>query len=121
MSQERRVHARFVIEVAAEITAGDHQFTATTKDISSGGCCIVAPYPLKDGATVLCALYLVVDGIEEAGLSALETQAQVRWSADTEESGSDQRYMAGLDFSSLSVQQKQWLEATIAKALSTQG
>ena len=42
MSQERRVHDRFVIELAAEIKAGDTQFTATTKEISAGGCCIVS-------------------------------------------------------------------------------
>lgn len=119
MSQERRVHERFVIELAAEITAGDNQFTATTKDISTGGCCIVCPYPLQDGATVMCSLYLVIDGIEEAGMSALETQALVRWGADTGELGSDQRYMAGLDFANLSPAQQAWLHSTIAKAEAT--
>lgn len=121
MSQERRVHDRFVIELAAEITAGDNQFTATTKDISSGGCCIVSAYPLADGATVMCSLYLVIDGIEEAGMSALETQALVRWSADTGDGGSEQRHLAGLDFSSLTVEQQAWLQATIAKAEATRG
>ena len=67
----------------------------------------------------MCSLYLVVDGIEEAGMTALETQAQVRWSADTGDSGSDQRHLAGLDFSNLSDQERAWLQATIAKAEAT--
>jgi hypothetical protein len=120
MSQERRVHTRFVVALAAEITAGDAQFTATTKDISVGGCCIASPYPLPEGGTVMCSLYLVVDGIEEAGLAALETQATVRWAADTGEVGTDDRHMAGLDFCGLSEQQRAWLLATIAKTESNE-
>jgi hypothetical protein len=115
MSQERRLHQRFVVELAVEITAGEHRFTAVTKDISVSGCCVAGPYPLPEESTVLCALYLVLDGIEEADLSALETRATVQWAADTAETGSDERHMAGLKFDGLSQAQQDWLQGTIAK------
>lgn len=115
MSQERRVHTRFSIALAAEISTGSHRFTATTKDISAGGCCIAGPYPLREGAEVLCSLYVVVDGIEEANLPPLETRATVQWHADTEDADDEGRHLVGLRFAALSPQHVQWLEATIAR------
>jgi c-di-GMP-binding flagellar brake protein YcgR len=115
MSQERRQHERFVIELAVEISFGDQRFTATTKDISVTGCCIVGPYPLKEESTIMCSLYVVLDGIEEADLSSLETMAVVQWAADTEDTGSDVRYMTGLRFQGLAPLQEDWLKGIIGK------
>lgn len=120
MSQERRLHQRFVVELAVEISVGDRSFTATTKDISVSGCCIASPYPLEEGGTIMCALYLVLDGIEEAELSALETRAVVQWAADTDEIGSSQRHMAGLRFEGLGQAQQDWLQGTIGKIEASQ-
>lgn len=119
MSQERRLHQRFVIELAVEVSLGDERFTATTKDISASGCCIVGPYPLPEEATVMCSLYVVLDGIEEADLSSLETLAVVQWAADTGDSGGDDRHMAGLRFQGLNDLQQDWLKGIIAKVEST--
>ncbi len=116
MSEERRLNPRFVVELAVEISTGDHRFTATTKDISVTGCCVVGPYPLPEESTVQCSLYIVLDGIEEADLAGLETKALVQWAADTEESGADDRHMAGLKFEGLSEAQQEWLQGTIDKA-----
>ncbi len=115
MSQERRQHQRFVIELAVEISFGDHRITATTKDISATGCCIVGPYALKEDSTIMCSHYVVLDGIEEADLSSLETMAIVQWAADTGASGTDGRHMTGLKFQGLSPEQQDWLKGIIGK------
>lgn len=120
MTQERRLHQRFVVELAVEITVGDYRFTATTKDISVSGCCIAGPYQLEEESTIMCSLYLVIDGIEEADLSALETRSTVQWSADTGDSGSDQRHMAGLKFEGMGQAQQDWLQGIIAKVEDSQ-
>ena len=120
MSQERRLHQRFVVELAVEITVDDYRFTATTKDISVSGCCIAGPYELEEESTIRCSLYLVLDGIEEADIPAMETHSTVQWAADTGESGSDQRHMAGLKFEGLNQAQQDWLQGTIAKAEASQ-
>lgn len=120
MSQIRRESDRVSIELAAEITtSGGSSFTATTKNISVGGCCIASAYPLPEEAVVRCALYLVVDGVEEAGIPALETKSTVQWVADTGDEGTpDTQHVAGLKFSGLSQAQQDWLQATIAKTTS---
>lgn len=115
MTQERRQHQRFVIELAVEISVGDTRFTATTKDVSITGCCIVSPYPLVEESTIRCALYVVLDGVEEADLPALDSEAVVQWAADTGAGGEDERHMAGLRFVALSQQEQDWLQGTIAK------
>ncbi len=115
MSEERRVHQRFVVGLAVEISSDGQRFTATTKDISVTGCCVVGPYSLPEESIIQCNLYVVLDGIEEADLSSLETEAVVQWAADTGESGSDERHMAGLKFQGLSPAQEDWLQGTINK------
>ena len=115
MSQERRRDQRFSIDLAVEVVAGDNRFTANTKDISVSGCCIVSPYPLEEEKSVHCSLYVVLDGVEEADLSSLETAAVVQWAADTEQSGADDRHMAGLRFEGMTQQQRDWLASIIAR------
>jgi hypothetical protein len=116
MSEERRESPRFVVELGVDIEAQGQRFTASTKDVSVSGCCIVAPYPLIEESTVGCSLYVVVDGVEEEGIAGLSTQALVQWAADTGESGSDERHMAGLKFQGLGEPQMEWLQGIISKA-----
>ena len=115
MSQERRSSERFVIELAADLSVGTQRFTATTKDISTGGCCVVCAYALEEGITIGCSLFLVVDGIEEASMPALETRATVQWAADTESDSLGDRYMAGLKFDGMSDAQQSWLQGTLGR------
>jgi hypothetical protein len=112
---QTRAHERFVMAMAAEIQSGGRSFTATTKDISQAGCCVVSPYPLAEDTTIHCSLYIVLDGVEEAELGALETLCSVQWTADTEEQGSDTRYVAGLQFVDMGQAQCDWLEGVLAQ------
>jgi len=121
MGEERRLHQRFVIALAVEMVIDGRRCTATTKDISVSGCCLVGAYPLPEGGQISCSLYLVLDGIEEADLGALETRANVQWAVDNGEQGSDQRYMAGLKFEGLKEPQQDWLKGVIAKAEASAG
>jgi hypothetical protein len=116
MSQEKRQHRRYAIHLAAEIRAASGRFTATTRDLSEGGCCIEAAYPLEDGAMVDVSLFLVVDGVEDAHQPALEARARVQWAASNPDAPAPTRCVAGLHFEGMTPAQAQWLTGVIARS-----
>jgi hypothetical protein len=113
--QNRRVHRRYAIRLAAEVRAAAGTFTATTRDLSEGGCCIESAYPLEDGAMVGVSLFLVVDGVEDAHQPALEVQARVQWAAANPDAPVAIRNIAGLHFEGMTPAQTQWLAGVLAR------
>jgi hypothetical protein len=114
MSENRRIHRRYAIRLAAEVHAAS-VFTATTRDLSEGGCCIEAAYPLEDGADIALSLFLVVDGIEDAHQPPLEVRARVQWAAANPDAPAPIRHVAGLHFEGVTAAQAQWLTGVIKR------
>lgn len=109
-SANRRAHRRFDIRLAAEVTLADGRIiAAVTRDLSQGGTCIASAHSLPEDDTLELALFVVVDGIEEASLPAMRLRATVQWAAVNDEAHFEERHIAGLKFESLSEQQAQWL------------
>ena len=106
----RRVHPRFEIRLAAELTLpGGRRATAVTRDLSEGGTGVESPYALPEGETIDVALFVVVDGVEEASLPPLRIKATVQWTAQNDEGPIDARHIGGLRFGDLSAAQSTWL------------
>jgi hypothetical protein len=111
----RRQHPRYKISLSAEVTAGERSFTATTRDVSEGGACLESAYPLPEAADVEVALFVVVDGIEDANTPPLRIRATVQWAADNDEAPADSRHIGGLKFADMSDAQRQWLAGVVAR------
>lgn len=109
---DRRVHPRFEVRLAAELWVPDRAgtITAVTRDLSRGGACVESAYPLPEGRTVEVALYVVVDGVEEASLPPLRVSAEVQWAAQNEDGPLDARHVAGIKFAGLTEAQAAWLD-----------
>jgi hypothetical protein len=106
----RRVHQRFEIRLAVELLLPDgRKATAVTRDLSEGGAAIEGAYALPEGETIDVALFVVVDGVEEASLPPLRIKATVQWTAQNDDGPLDTRHIGGLRFAALSPAQAQWL------------
>lgn len=106
----RRIHPRFEIRLAAELTLpGGRRATAVTRDLSEGGTCVESAYQLPEGEIIDVALFVVVDGVEEASLPPLRIKATVQWTAQNDEGPIDARHIGGLRFGDLSPAQSGWL------------
>lgn len=105
----KRAHQRFQIRLSAELRTADRRFAAVTRDLSLGGCCVEAAYPLPEGAAIGVALFVVVDDIEEATLPAMECRAEVQWAAHNEDAPLEARHIGGLKFLDLGDAHKAWL------------
>ncbi len=109
---EHRAHPRYDVHLSAEVTLGERTFTATTRNLSVGGCCIDSAYPLPEEAEVGLSLFLVVEGIEDERFPPLQTRGTVQWAAETDENS----HAAGLKFVGITDAQQQWLEQFLAKS-----
>jgi PilZ domain len=115
MSRERRQHQRYSMRFAAEVNFGDRRITASTRDISVGGCAIVGAVSLPENTHVQVGIYVVVDDIEESSIPPLEVLATVQWSAETDAADPEHRYSAGLKFSGLTDEQSAWLDHVVSR------
>ena len=107
----RRAHPRFDIRLAAELSLpGGKTTAAVTRDLSVGGTCVESAYPLVDGSEIGIALFVVVDGVEEASLPSLRVSATVQWTAQNDEAAIEVRHIAGLKFGALSEAQAAWIK-----------
>lgn len=106
----KRAHPRFEIRLAAEVRIGEREFTAVTRDLSLGGTSIEAAYAVPEDSDVDLALFVVVDGVEEASLPPLRVKASVMWTAQKDDGPLDARHVAGLRFTGLGDAQVAWLE-----------
>ena len=112
---ERRAHQRFEIQLGAEIRTAERSFSAATKDVSVGGACIEGPYALEETSAIDLDLFVVVDGVEEAGFPPLTVRARVQWTAETDDPAVAWRNLAGLRFEELDEAKRQWLERVLAR------
>ncbi|HEY8144434.1 MAG TPA: PilZ domain-containing protein [Kofleriaceae bacterium] len=107
----RRATPRFDIRLAAELSLpGGKSTAAVTRDLSVGGACVESAYPLVDGSEIGVALFVVVDGVEEASLPSLRVSATVQWTAQNDETAIEVRHIAGLKFAALSEAQSAWIK-----------
>jgi hypothetical protein len=107
----RRAHPRFDLRLAAELSLpGGKTTAAVTRDLSVGGTCVESAYALEDGSEIGVALFVVVDGVEEATLPALKVRATVQWTAQNDETAIEVRHIAGLKFSALTEAQAAWIK-----------
>ena len=109
-----RKHQRVELALAVEVKTENAEFTAKTKDVSMGGCCILSPYPLKENSVLEISLFVVVDGIENIDGESLATKASVQWAIHDEEDQSEYNHAAGLQFVNLSTEQKNWLKLNLS-------
>lgn len=115
MSAERREHKRYDLHLSAEVNTGEREFTAVTRDVSAGGCCIESAYRLQEGAHVTVSLFVVVDGIEDASMPPLTVPSRVQWTVENEDAAADARHLAGVKFEGATDQQTAWLEGVLAR------
>src|SRR5215471_4547207 len=106
-----RAHPRTKIELSAEVDNFKDRFTAATRDLSLGGAGLDMDRPLKEGAAIAVALFLVVDEVEDEQTKPLSVRAKVAWCAESDEEG---RFSAGVRFENLDPQQSDWLGRFLA-------
>ena len=77
MTNERRQHPRYAIEIAARVHCDERLFEVRTRDLSRSGLCFVAAEPICVGTpiTVEAALKFSANAFSEA----LPLQARVMW------------------------------------------
>jgi c-di-GMP-binding flagellar brake protein YcgR len=109
--QSQRAHPRTRIALSAEVDNFKDRFTAATRDLSLGGAGLDIDRPLKEGAAISLALFLVVDEVEDEQTKPLSVRAKVQWCAESDEEG---RFAAGVRFENLAPQQAEWLGQFLA-------
>lgn len=80
-----RTSPRVSIRMSAEVVANGRTFTATTRDLSTGGVCLEADRLLPEGQAVQIGLYLVFDDVEDSTQPPLEIRGKVAWAAQADE------------------------------------
>lgn len=111
--KQQRQHERLDIRLSAEVHAGDRVFTATTRNMSVGGCCLESAYPLAEDAELRLDLFMVYDGIEDERMPPLTVGGAVQWAAPTDD---EQLHLAGVRFSQITEAQTRWLEQFLSRA-----
>ena len=110
MSYEpRREHARYSVEIAAEVTVGMETVAAATQNVSEGGAALALDLPLQEGGTFALTLFLTQDGIEDPDLEPFEAEATIAWVRQQGE-----KYLAGVAFANISEAQRQQLRTFLA-------
>ncbi len=101
----RRQYTRVLLRMSAEIHLGDTSFTATTRDLSEGGCGLELKQLLPEGAEITLGLFLVVDDVEEERNPPLWVKGRIAWAGELDEGG----FIAGIRFEVITEQQKKWI------------
>src|SRR3990172_9062452 len=84
----------YEVEVTAEVYGAGDVVLAATRNLSHGGVCLDTERALEEGVTISVALFLTLDGIEDADEEALTATAKVVWSSERDAGG----FSAGLHF-----------------------
>lgn len=84
MSDNRRVHRRFDISLAAEVNTGTDLFAAEAKNLSKGGVGLALAATVPEQALVGISLFITEDGIEDETGATLDVQGQVIWVAQSD-------------------------------------
>jgi hypothetical protein len=98
--------------MSAEVRVAGRTFTATTRNLSVGGCCLEAAHAMPEDAAIELDLFVVVDDVEEERLPPLSVRGTVMWVAETGEIA----HVAGVRFEGMTAAQGRWLEQFLAQA-----
>ena len=106
--ENRRSHHRYEISLSCEIVTDTDPDTDTiyakAKNLSVGGLGVACEFDLAVKTRVVVSLFLVEDGIEDAGTEPLTLSGEVVWcTPDNEAEG----HLAGLRFLDITEAQKQ--------------
>ena len=125
----RRRFTRVPLRMSAEVHLGERSFTATTRDLSEGGCGLELKQPLPENAEVTLGFFLVIDDVEEERVPPLWVKGRVVWVAELDvvppgpgpqrnvgRSGGSNvgRTMAGVRFEVITEEQKAWVRHVLA-------
>ena len=118
---KRRQHVRTAVRMSAEVHVGQTTFTATTRDLSEGGCGLELSELLVENSQVTLGLFLVIDDVEEERNPPLWVKGRVVWSGELDQ-GPDARAagnraaraVAGIRFEVITDQQKAWVRQVLA-------
>jgi hypothetical protein len=111
--------------MSAEVHLGDRSFTATTRDLSEGGCGLELKQPLSENAEVTLGFFMVIDDVEEERVPPLWVKGRVAWVAELDpipsaagaHSGAGRdagTTMAGIRFEVITDEQKAWVRQVLA-------
>ncbi len=107
MTEQRRQHPRYAIELDAAILTGDGQTLAgRTHDLSKGGFCMLAPAAVPVGE--VCRVRLALVFSENQFSEHLELPATVMWCTPIKG-----EHQVGLKFGPLSTQHRGYLDLFI--------
>ena len=106
----RRQHTRIPLRMSAEVHVGGNSFTATTRDLSEGGCGLETKQALTENTEVTLGFFLVIDDVEEERMAPLWVKGRVVWSVEQD----DGRLSAGIRFEVITEQQRAWIRHVIA-------
>jgi hypothetical protein len=101
----RREHTRVPLRMSAEVHVGGTSFTATTRDLSEGGCGLELKQVLTENSEVTLGLFLVIDGVEDERVPPLWVKGRVAWAGERDDGGA----AAGIRFEVITDQQKAWV------------
>jgi c-di-GMP-binding flagellar brake protein YcgR len=108
--ERRRQYERTPLRMSAEIHLGEESFTATTRDLSEGGCGLELGRPVGDGAELTIGLFLVIDDVEDERVPPLWVKGRVVWAAELDGG----KTAAGVRFEVITDQQKAWIRQVLA-------
>ena len=97
---------RIAVRLSAEINYDGEVYTATTRDLSTGGVCLESTKILDEGATLIVGLFLVDDDVEDASQPPFELEGSVAWAAPSDDGGAG---TMGIRFENVSATQQKGL------------
>jgi len=115
MADERRLYRRHDTSLAADVNTGEHVFSATAQNLSTGGVGLLLDRALPDNCPVSLSLYLLEEGVEDATVEPVMVQGHVVWIAAT----APRAWEAGVRFLPLQPQQLEHLERFLVRLPST--
>lgn len=112
---ERRAHPRYPIGFGAAVSFPGGRVAASTRDVSVGGCLLESERPIPEAGVVELALRLTEDGIQVGEGPPLRVLGTIRWTAEAEDYCGEPVFLSGVQFDSLTGEQRRWLEAVIVR------
>jgi c-di-GMP-binding flagellar brake protein YcgR len=109
--EKRRQYVRTPLRMSAEIHVGEgnESFTATTRDLSEGGCGLEFQRIVAEGAELTIGLFLVIDDVEDERVPPLWVKGRVVWTAEMDA----HKTVAGVRFEVITEQQRAWVRQVL--------
>jgi hypothetical protein len=106
MTEQRRVHPRYAIELDCSVSTGDAQLKGRTQNLSMGGFCFEASQALPAGSICMTSLALVFSDNQFS--EHLKLEAEVMWCTVTRAG-----YQIGVKFAPLDAASRGYLDLFI--------